>query len=181
MQIYIRGNKYNLLTRYNMDYLIMHVLILPSFVFSKHPSKSGVIYTPLPSYGEKLYMWRYSQRNLTCTRPCNVSFASSSTYISMGCNLKRQQKNIGPHTHTHTYEEIVLVSWPSNCQRPCTLAFQCQPGMRSPFLSLFKALPLRNLQTKKLSPINLQLYCCYCMSSKKECRLTKLLCPVVLP
>ncbi len=128
-----------------------------------------------------MYTWRYSQRNLTCTRPCNVSFASSSTYISMGCNLKRQQKNIGPHTHTHTYEEIVLVSWPSNCQRPCTLAFQCQPGMRSPFLSLFKALPLRNLQTKKLSPINLQLYCCYCMPSKKECRLTKLLCPVVLP
>ncbi len=36
MQVYIRGNKNNLLTSYNMDYLIMHVLIIPSFVFSKH-------------------------------------------------------------------------------------------------------------------------------------------------
>jgi hypothetical protein len=36
MQVYVRGNKYNLLTSYNMDYLIMHVLLLPSFVFSKH-------------------------------------------------------------------------------------------------------------------------------------------------
>jgi hypothetical protein len=36
MQVYIRGNKYNLFTSYNTNYLIMHVLIIPSFVFSKH-------------------------------------------------------------------------------------------------------------------------------------------------